>query len=341
MAWTTRRFSSELINTSGKVLISDSATHEELVHALEIINNWRAAHAFPLNTFQNGLRKKALSVDTNSLIAQRIKRLASIDIKLRRFPAMKLSQMQDLGGCRAIVHTVEQVKKIANLYKRSSIKHKLVHFDDYISQPKPSGYRGVHLIYRYFSDKNPKYNGQKIEIQIRSLRQHAWATAVEIVGTIIKQGLKSNQGEQEWLRFFSLMGSAIAGLEKCPQVPGTPENIAVLKKEIKTLTRTLDVRHRLMTYGQALKKIEENETNAHYYLLVLNPSIEEITIKGFKKSELEVATQTYLEAEERILSAAGAEAVLVSVDSVAALQRAYPNYFLDTKFFVELIDSIV
>jgi len=33
----------------------------------------------------------------------------------------------------------------------------------------------------------------------------------------------------------------------------------------------------------------------------------------------------------------GTDAVLVSVDSIAALQRAYPNYFADTRVFVALL----
>ena len=51
--------------------------------------------------------------------------------------------------------------------------------DDYITTPKDSGYRGVHLIYRYYSDKNETFNGLKIEVQIRTALQHAWATAVD------------------------------------------------------------------------------------------------------------------------------------------------------------------
>ena len=43
----------------------------------------------------------------------------------------------------------------------------------------PSGYRGVHLIYRYNSDRKTEYNTLLIEMQLRSQLQHAWATAVE------------------------------------------------------------------------------------------------------------------------------------------------------------------
>ena len=36
-----------------------------------------------------------------------------------------------------------------------------------------------------------------------------------------------------------------------------------------------------------------------------------------------------------------ADVVLVSVDSMAALRRAYPNYFLDTRAFLEAVKAAV
>jgi ppGpp synthetase/RelA/SpoT-type nucleotidyltranferase len=149
-------------------------------------------------------------VASNYLVAQRVKRLSSIVAKMRRFQGLRLSQMQDIGGCRAVLSSVAEVRNAVKSFKTSSIRHELAREDDYIANPKDSGYRGVHLIYKYVSDRSETYNGLKIEVQIRSQLQHAWATAVETVGTFIQQALKSSQGEDEWLRFFCLMGSAIA-----------------------------------------------------------------------------------------------------------------------------------
>jgi len=41
--------------------------------------------------------------------------------------------------------------------------------------------------------------------------------------------------------------------------------------------------------------------------------------------------------KERVQKNSGTDAVLVSVDSVIALQRAYPNYFADTRVFLLLL----
>jgi hypothetical protein len=181
MVWAVPTYTRGEVDRAGCTLVDSSASFEALDAALTVINNWRSSHAFPLNTFQVGLRTKARQVDENALVAQRIKRLSSIEYKLERFPTMNMSQMQDIGGCRAVVSNVAHVRALLEVYQKSSLKHKLMRIDHYIDHPQVSGYRGVHLIYRYFSDRKTTYNGLQIEIQLRSQLQHAWATAVETV----------------------------------------------------------------------------------------------------------------------------------------------------------------
>lgn len=338
MVWAAPNYSKREVDRAGQALVSDELLQPDFGHALTVLNNWRSCHSFPLNTFQVGLRQKARAVDPDALVAQRIKRLTSIEAKLRRFPLMNLSQMQDIGGCRAVVRTVAHVRELAELHRRSAFKHKLVRTDDYLTTPQPSGYRGVHLIYRYFSDRSPTYNGLLIEVQLRSQLQHAWATAVETVGTFLKQALKSSQGHAEWLRFFALMGSALALRERTAVIPETPGSRVDLFDELKQAAITLDVERRLAAYGDALQTLEEpSVADAHYYLMVLDPAADTITIRGYSKAELQLATKHYLDIERTLDEETGAEAVLVSVDSIAALKRAYPNYFLDTRAFLSAV----
>jgi hypothetical protein len=352
MAWATPQYTRSQVDNAGRALvredeaptddISDPAFHEWMrgyENSLAIINNWRSSHSFPLNTFQVGLRRKARQVSRAPLIAQRIKRLSSIDLKLRRFKNLRLSQMQDIGGCRAVLQDVREVFQLANVFRESTFKHKLDHVDDYIARPQSSGYRGVHLIYRYFSDRMDTYNGLKIEIQIRSPLQHAWATAVETVGTFIRQALKSSQGEEEWLRFFALMGTALAHRERTPTVVDTPSLRAELKEKLRHLAEHLDVEHRLRTYGTALQTLEQpSAKDAHYYLLKLDPAEHLVTVTGFKFGELEQAQNEYLEVERSLKARSGSDAVLVSVESLDSLRRAYPNYFLDTGVFIDAVN---
>src|SRR4051794_19722220 len=104
---------------------------------------FRSSHSFPLNTVTVNLRTVAADRDDDPTVAQRIKRLPSIRHKLERMPEMQLSRMQDIGGCRAVLSSVEIVNELVDYYRsKSRMKHKLVRDYPYIEEPKPSGYRG-------------------------------------------------------------------------------------------------------------------------------------------------------------------------------------------------------
>lgn len=314
----------------------DAKKFDEWNNAYSVVDNWRASHSFPLNTFQTTLRDKAHRIDSTCFTAQRLKRLWSIEAKLRR-RKFRLSEIQDIGGCRVILKSVEHVDKLVRIYNESDLKHKLERIDDYIRHPKVSGYRGVHLIYSYYSDRKDTYNGHKIEMQFRSPLQHAWATAVETAGTFTSQALKSSRGNKKWLRFFQLMGSAIALREKLPIVPHTPALRSDLIDHLKRYADDLDAIARMQSYGAALRILDENTENAYYFLIRLEPGAQTVTTIGFKKTELEKAEKGYATLEKQIARAKGGDAVLVSAASLATLKRAYPNYFADTRLFIEAL----
>ncbi|MGH7054625.1 MAG: hypothetical protein ACREFA_12515, partial [Stellaceae bacterium] len=154
---------------------------------------------------------------------------------------------------------------------------------------RASGYRGLHLAYRYKSDKQTKmiYNGLKIEIQLRSQYQHAWATTVETVGTFIDQALKSSIGPDAWLRFFQLMGTAIAMREGTPAVPGTTDNNAALIEELSHHAANMNVAQTLGTFSNALRTLTQpsaaEQAKAYYYLIRLDARTGELTVSGFRK----------------------------------------------------------
>jgi ppGpp synthetase/RelA/SpoT-type nucleotidyltranferase len=350
--WAQPRYSVEQLNKAGRMLVRseredwqdwNGADWEEYENALVIVNNWRSSHGYPLNTFQVTLRGVGRRFEPDVLVAQRVKRLSSIRHKLDRMPKMKLSQMQDLGGCRAIFRDVDSVARVCDHYTQvSSVKHALVSLDDYVENPKASGYRGVHLVYRYFSDKGKTaYNGLKIEIQLRSQFQHAWATAVETVGMFSGQALKSSIGDEDWKRFFSLMGSAVAMRERCALVPGTPKVGRDLRDEIRDHALRLKVSERLDGYRNAMHNISTASQDAFYFLMQLDPKESQLSVRGFKKNETELAEAEYAKAESLTKSNKGTDAVLVSVESVNALSKAYPNYFADTGLFSSLMRQTI
>lgn len=341
MSWTTPGYSKGAINRAGITLATEGASYLDIVDAYGILNNWRSSHAFPLNTIQMNLRKTSSKFNNNYIVAQRLKRVPSIVDKITRYPQMELARMQDIGGCRAILPTVKAAEEIFVYYTcESQVKHEIVRFDDYISTPQQSGYRGIHLVFRYFSSRAEAYNGYHIEMQLRSKLQHAWATAVETVDLFRQYSLKSSRGPGNWLRFFSLMGSAFARIEHRPTVPNTPRNKIELYREITELATSLDVINTLSLYGTAINLTEQRVgTSEDYYLFVLDPLSRDLNIKPFRQSELEKANDEYTQLEKELSS--NHEVVLVKAGSIDNLRLAYPNYFLDTSVFLQYLQKYI
>jgi hypothetical protein len=332
------------VDWAGEILISDPGVQpfEAWEKAFAIIGNWRSSHSFPLRTIRYGIYHKAKKIDHNSITVQRLKRIYSIDLKLRRFRNLRLSEIQDIGGCRAVVQTVAEVKKLVNAYKNSEIRHELDDEDDYVTNPKKSGYRSHHLIYRYQSDKNDVYNNLKIEIQIRSKLQHAWATAVETVGGFTGQALKSSQGERDWLRFFTLMGTVIAMREGTPACPNTPQSREELKGGLREYAKKLNVENRLEIYGVAVQATrEEHAKDASFFLLLLDVKNHSLEIRPYGADELKEAQEEYTKIETKYPQKEGRDVVLVSGDSIKEIKQAYPNYFLDTTLFLNVLKRAI
>ncbi len=340
MAWAVPEFDVQLLNSAGRALAKSPIATVAEPH-LSIINNWRSSHAYPLNTFQITLRNKAKKFETDITVAQRIKRLESIHSKLSRQDTMRLSQMQDIAGCRVVFRRLANVARLVGRYKTSSFGHVLRNEKDYITYPKEDGYRCYHLVYEYRgTDHTAAYTGMRIEIQIRTQLQHAWATAVEAVGIFTRQALKSNRGDDDWLRFFALMAAAIAAIEKTPPVPGTPTTKGKLVEELTPLSEKLRVNDMLAVYNATLD-ITGDAKDVKYFLVRLEPGAQKITIGRFRAKESQAANAAYTRMESDSAADSAVQVVLVSVESIAALKRAYPNYFLDTNAFSEVVKRVL
>ncbi len=84
-------------------------------------------------------------------------------------------KVHDIGGIRITCKYIEDVYQVAELLKaRRDVK--LLEERDYIKNPKPSGYRSLHLIMSY---KVETITGQIpviLEFQIRTHAMHFWAS---------------------------------------------------------------------------------------------------------------------------------------------------------------------
>ena len=121
--WESCGFTKSEINLAGRKIIAKNISSEERNECLKVINSWRRAHAYPMNTFAINLRHIVNNID-GAVVVQRLKRLKTIEDKLVRFPEMELYRMQDLGGCRVIVPSVEDVYTVVREWssQESAIK---------------------------------------------------------------------------------------------------------------------------------------------------------------------------------------------------------------------------
>ncbi len=317
----------------------------------DVIGNWRASHAYPLLVFRITLSDRARRIDKGVLIAQRLKRLSSIFLKLERIRRLRLATIQDIGGCRAVVSSADRARRLFDTYiKHKPLKHKLLWAKNYVSEPKESGYRGYHLVYAYRGRGiNLVYNDLRIEIQIRSRNQHAWATAVETVDIFTGQALKSSIGRPDWDHFFRLMASFIAKRERLPLVQGTPERIPDLKVAIRECEQRLKVIEHLRDFRHVAEHFDKEPAfsftggrKPSYFVLEVMPDDRRITVDAYNSVDLEKAEASYLNTEQSILAKrANNDAVLVSVEKLINLRKAYPNYYGDTDVFLGILRSAI
>lgn len=335
--WEVPKYSKSEINKAGSIIADPSSSKEDRDNALIILNNWRAAHAYPLHIICNNLRLR----NPDALVVQRLKRLESITGKIERFPDMKLYRMQDLGGCRVIVDTIDQVYEAVNRYKKSRIRHIFKKEKDYIQEPKESGYRSYHMVYQFQSDKTETYNkNMLIEIQFRTKLQHIWATALETMSIYTKSQLKSSIGDKDVLRFFVLISSLFAKMEDMPICPNTDNNRDCLINEIRDINNKLNLLSKLDALSVVINKYtDENLKNKGYYLLRLNYTKKVLNVSRFPTNHIKAVTVAYGKLEE--LNDPDIDVVLVSATSFDSLKEAYPNYFTDISQFVDMMRRIL
>ena len=110
----------------------------------------------------------------------RVKSMESILEKLDR-KGFELSMesitenLTDIAGVRVICHYVDDIYAVRDLLKSQS-DIEFVRETDYIKNPKPNGYRSLHLVVKipvYFVDGMVK---MPVEIQIRTMAMNFWAS---------------------------------------------------------------------------------------------------------------------------------------------------------------------
>lgn len=346
--WHRLNHSRTRVRKAGDFLLRDYKEHtdgdsDRWLEEHSVLSNWRAAHAYPMHAVLMLVRGQMKRAKIGGLVVQRLKRVESIINKLARPNGLKLDRIQDIAGCRVILKRQADLQRLRNQLSKCGTSHVLVRTDDYLANPKPTGYRGVHLIYRYRGTKH-EYRDLVVELQLRTEIQHAWATAVEIVGTFTRQALKASVGDPEWLDFFVCAGAEFAKREGCdpgPHVAGRDTH-----SDLVRLAEKLNAPARLSAFAITTRHLEQKASFRPSDFVLLQISWIEsgavnIEIRRFKRDQLEAATTAYKIIEQQRQAGKLIDGVLVSAQSLQDLRKAFPNYFADSKDFRNLLHSII
>jgi hypothetical protein len=243
--------------------------------------------------------------------------------------------MQDIGGLRIVVNTIDEVNllriELKKIEKHSNFKFTFINEKNYITNPPESGYRSIHMIYKY--DKNIKLDKQcNVEIQIRTQFQHYWATAVEVTGTYLNQPLKQGFGEDKYLNIFKKISKLFVSLEN-RQIDYK------FIKEVRQDIEKVELLQKLQNFNIVSKHLEKN-AEGEYVLLKMNFKEGNVEISQYSSAKFEQANKDYLDIELKNRNNKTVEIVLISIQDIKKLRQFYPNYFMDTTEFIKNINAM-
>ncbi len=128
------------------------------------------------------------------------KSTTSISEKLRR-ESIRLTQVQDIAGCRVIVADTSAQDDVVTQLERLFDKLTIVD-----RRERPShGYRAVHVIV--------DYSGKLIEVQVRTSLQHLWAEVSEKLSDVVDSAVKYGGGDEDTVRVLRVMSNRIRNYE--------------------------------------------------------------------------------------------------------------------------------
>jgi len=328
------------LNRISKRIVENTDTIEDL----QKLSDFRAEHSKIIKSFVWSLRsiinnkKIKLSNRNRIIISQRLKRLPSIIEKLKRFPELRLSRMQDLAGARIILPNIKDTEEVANYLKNKVYKQKdknnflFVREKNYILEPKEDGYRSIHQIFKYQGKKESQLEGYQIELQIRTRLQHQWATSVEIIDSIKQQSLKTGGGDAYYREFFKLSSKLMEYIEFKKDMNEISDKI----KRLSDLDKEFNILKTLSSLRVVTKELEGIKSK-EYLILILD--YKGNTVRYIPVFE-ENISRDYLMYEQEY-KGENNNVVSVSVENLKNLKKAYPNYFLDAREFVTTIEKYI
>ena len=242
---------------------------------------------------------------------------------------------------------IDELVKFRDAYHSARFEHKLLSDDDrydYIVRPKSDGYRGIHDVYEYCARdlKGSPWNKLRIELQYRTIYQHAWATAVEVAGLLTGNDHKFGRAAVEYSEFFCLASELISRTFEARTSCRVEFTLLELAQRLREVDLKIEILNLFRQYNSVAQNIRAIDKNA---ILIFNkrPTANQERTKVLRFSSFSEAVRKLEKLEEANL-VEGEPYDVVLVRSIGgpgqgSIQSAFRNYFADTRDFVSYIDQ--
>ncbi|WP_085053930.1 RelA/SpoT domain-containing protein, partial [Candidatus Magnetominusculus xianensis] len=319
---------SKIDRAGGTLAKQDEHSEENLREAHNIFDQYRKSHLQPLTDCTIKLQNLISSLDVKYYIAQRLKRKPQIIRKLNRF-SVRLTQLQDIGGCRIVVNENKDVDKVKDFIKEKIAKGDgffIKRVTDYRENGRDdTGYRALHVLL--------DHSGHALELQIRSQIQHYWSESIERTSVIYGYRLKEKEGDGQVINYFKNLSTVFHEIEsgRNPS-PQQKIDIDLLREKTENIIQLSDGNRILNSYVntdiiQTLISKEKKRSGFNNWVIVFDWNTGSFITWDIVSRDTDKASQKYVEYEQQYPAHDGFEVVMIGSSDVATIQQTHSHYF--------------
>ncbi len=188
------------ITKLGKIIRNNLKVDEKpSLDSFKKLQEYRTSYKGDVSSVFEKLTSIAKEIRKDSVTSFRIKRIESILSKIKREPTMALGNMGDIAGCRVLLYSEDSLNK---LIEQLHLNFEVKYVKNYLKESKEDGYKGYHL---YII--SPIDETRLIEIQVRTVESHKWASMVEIIDILYDLKIKEGQNHPDIEKFHLLLAN--------------------------------------------------------------------------------------------------------------------------------------
>lgn len=318
------------IDKSGRLLSDPNADYDETMLELDLIfDEYRKSHLDPLTRLTLELQSWLQGHHEDYYIAQRLKRKPQILRKLRRF-SVRLTQLQDIGGCRVIVNKNSDVNKIFYFIMdrlEASNFVKVIRKTDYRERGRDdTGYRALHVIL--------EISGCMLELQLRSKIQHYWSESIERTSVLYGKRLKEKEGDSLVIEYFKKFSDALHELEASNAITSRTEIDLQEARELAEATIHASTNGKAIS-GYVNESVIKSMTSAEQgnasgfnnWILVFDWSDGNFVTWEMVSRNPDEAVDAYLRYESEFTEDDFKEVVMIGSPKISTVQHTHSHYF--------------